>query len=57
MRDDATRDKYTGDMNNSGCRTGDVAVMDECGAVVNALCGARARLCGRRRLGGTEFAP
>jgi acetyl-CoA synthetase len=32
-RDDATRDKYTGDMNNSWCRTGDMAVMDERGSL------------------------
>ncbi len=28
-RDDATRDKFTGDAGDSWCRTGDIAVMDE----------------------------
>jgi acetyl-CoA synthetase len=30
-RDEATREKYTGDMGNSWCRTGDMAIMDEDG--------------------------
>ncbi len=30
-RDKATREKYTGDLNDSWCRTGDMAVMDEDG--------------------------
>jgi acetyl-CoA synthetase len=30
-RDEATREKYTGDMDNSWCRTGDMAIMDEDG--------------------------
>jgi acetyl-CoA synthetase len=30
-REEATREKYTGDMDNSWCRTGDMAIMDEDG--------------------------